>query len=149
MKISRKELMAWPNKVITIIGMSGVGKTTLGSHLPLDTWFHYSADYRIGTRYMGEPIVDNIKQQAMQVPFLRDLIMTDSIYIASNISVQHLKPLSTFLGMIGNPELGGLSIDEFKRRQRLHHRAEVNAMNDVPLFIKKGRGDLWLPAFSE
>ncbi|MFI3189460.1 MAG: ATPase, partial [Methylococcales bacterium] len=33
--------------------------------------------------------------------------------------------------------LGGLSLKEFKRRQKLHHQAEVAAMNDVPDFIHK------------
>jgi hypothetical protein len=31
-------------------------------------WFHYSVDYRIGTRYMGEYIADNFKREAMKVP---------------------------------------------------------------------------------
>ena len=34
-------------------------------------WFHYSVDYRIGTRYMGEYIADNFKREAMKVPLLR------------------------------------------------------------------------------
>ena len=33
-------------------------------------WFHYSIDYRIGTRYMGDHIVDNVKLEAMRNPFL-------------------------------------------------------------------------------
>ena len=45
-----------PRKAITLLGMSGVGKTTLASRLPRQTWFHYSGDYRIGTRYLDEPI---------------------------------------------------------------------------------------------
>ena len=36
-----------------------------------DDWFHYSVDFRIGTRYMGEHIVDNFKREAMRNPFLR------------------------------------------------------------------------------
>ena len=69
--------------------------------------------------------------QAMQVPFLLDLLRSDSIHIGNNLSVDHLKPVSAFLGKLGNPELGGLSLPEFKRRQRLHHQAEVAAMMDV------------------
>ena len=42
--------------------------------LPQSTWFHYSGDYRIGTKYLEEPILDNIKRQAMRVDFLRDLL---------------------------------------------------------------------------
>ena len=70
-------------------------------------WFHYSVDYRIGTRYMGEHIVDNFKREAMKVPFLRDLLRSDSIYISSNITFQNLEPLSTYLGKPGDPDKGG------------------------------------------
>ena len=137
MRLSASEFAAWPNKSITLLGMSGVGKTRLAHMLMQSTWFHYSGDYRIGTRYLDEPILDNIKKQAMQVPFLRDLLRSDSIFIKNNISVHNLHPVASFLGKLGNPELGGLPLREFKRRQDLHRRAEVAAMLDVPMFIHK------------
>src|SRR5690606_24945024 len=99
----------------------------------------YSGDYRIGTKYLDEPILDNIKRQAMQIGFLRDLLRSDSIYIASNITVHNLEPVSTFLGKIGRPDLGGLPVDEFKERQALHREAEIGAMRDVEQFIQKAR----------
>jgi hypothetical protein len=139
MKMSRAEFEAWPNKAITLLGMSGVGKTTMANKLPKTSWFHYSGDYRIGTKYLEEPILDNIKRQAMQVDFLRDLLRSDSIYICSNITVHNLVPISTFLGKVGNPSLGGLSVSEFKHRQNLHFTAEEGAMRDVADFIDKGR----------
>jgi hypothetical protein len=137
MKMSPQQFLDWESKSITLLAMSGAGKTTLSNKLPKDKWFHYSGDYRIGTKYLEEPILDNIKQQAMGVPFLRDLLKSDSIYICSNISVDNLSPVSSFLGKLGNPALGGLSLVEFKRRQALHHQAEIAAMNDVPEFIHK------------
>ncbi len=139
MKMSRSEFEAWPNKAITLLGMSGVGKTSLANQLPKTSWFHYSGDYRIGTKYLEEPILDNIKRQAMKVDFLCDLLRSDSIYICSNITVHNLAPISTFLGKVGNPELGGLTVEEFKHRQRLHYEAEEGAMRDVANFIAKGR----------
>ncbi|HHC72912.1 MAG TPA: ATPase [Thiotrichales bacterium] len=139
MKLSAADFRNWEHKSITLLGMSGVGKTRLASMLRAHDWFHYSGDYRIGTRYLDEPILDNIKQQAMQVPFLRDLLRSDSIFIRNNITVDHLKPVSSFLGKVGNPERGGLDLDEFKHRQRLHHDAEVAAMKDVPEFIRKAQ----------
>ena len=139
MKLTAREFRAWENKCITLLGMSGVGKTRLAVTLRKRNWFHFSADYRIGTRYLGEPILDNIKSQVMQIPFLRDLLHTDSIYIANNITVDNLKPVSSFLGKLGNPELGGLSLKEFKRRQALHREAEIATMKDVPEFIHKAR----------
>ena len=117
--------------------MSGVGKTRLANFLRDDNWFHYSVDYRIGTRYIDEAIMDNIKTQAMQVPFLRELLLSDSIYITNNITFENLKPISTFLGKLGNPNEQGLSLAEFKRRQQLHLDAEIKALRDVSAFIEK------------
>ncbi len=136
---SAKDLENWPSRAVTIMGMSGVGKTTLANLLRDDDWFHYSVDYRIGTRYMGEHIVDNFKHEAMKNPFLRELLKTDSIYIASNISFNNLDPLSTYLGKPGNPDKGGIPFAEYKRRQAQHREAERRALKDVPLFMAKAR----------
>ena len=137
MRLSASAFRAWENKSITLLGMSGVGKTRLAQLLRRHHWFHYSGDYRIGTRYLDEPILDNIKAQAMGVPFLRELLRSDSIYISNNITVDNLKPVSSFLGKLGDPERGGLGPTEFKRRQELHRQAEIAAMKDVPEFIRK------------
>ena len=139
MKLSVGAFRDWEHKSISLLGMSGVGKTRLAAMLRKHDWFHYSGDYRIGTRYLDEPILDNIKAKAMQVPFLRDLLRTDSIYIANNITVDNLQPVSSFLGKLGNPESGGLPLEEFKRRQALHREAEIAAMRDVPAFISKAQ----------
>jgi len=138
-RLNVEQFRNWQHKSITLLGMSGVGKTRLSAMLRQGSWFHYSGDYRIGSRYLDEPILDNIKQQAMQVPFLRDLLRTDSIYIANNLSFDNLTPVSSFLSKVGNPEQGGLSLPEFKRRQALHHKAEILAMRDVPSFIDKAQ----------
>ncbi len=139
MRFSHKEFMDLEHKAVTLLGMSGVGKTTLANKLPKDRWFHYSGDYRIGTKYLEEPILDNIKKQAMKTDFLRDLLRGDSIYIRSNITVHNLAPISSFLGKVGNPAQGGLTVEEFKERQRLHREAEIGAMKDVAAFIRKAR----------
>ncbi|MEQ1544993.1 ATPase [Methyloglobulus sp.] len=137
MRMSAQEFLDWPSKRITLLAMSGAGKTTLANKLPKAKWFHYSGDYRIGTKYLEEPILDNIKREAMCVPFLRNLLLSDSIHISNKITVDNLAPVSSFLGKLGKPELNGLSLQEFKRRQKLHHQAEVSAMKDVPEFIEK------------
>jgi hypothetical protein len=138
-KFSIEEFRAWKNKKVTLLGMSGVGKTYLSSLLCGHHWFHYSGDYRIGTRYLDEPIMDLIKQQAMQVPFLRDLLRRDWIYIRNNIRVNDLGPVLSFVGKLGNPELDGVPLDEFARRQAQYREAEIRAMQDVPEFIRKAQ----------
>ena len=137
-----------PHRRIMLFGMSGLGKTHV-SNLLRDAggWFHYSVDYRIGTRYMGEHIVDNFKKQAMQVPLLRDLLMSDSIYIASNITFDNLSPLSTYLGKPGNPDKGGLPFAEYMHRQEQHRIAEIAALLDTPHFIERAQAIYGYPHF--
>ena len=139
MKFSIDEFRAWNNKKVTLLGMSGVGKTYLSTVLCGHNWFHYSGDYRIGTRYLDEPILDLIKQQAMQVPFLRDLLRRDWIYIRNNIRVNDLGPVLSFVGKLGDPERGGVALEEFSRRQAAYRDAEIAAMRDVPAFVRKSQ----------
>jgi len=126
-----------PRHAVTVFGMAGVGKTRLAALLRKSQWFHYSVDYRIGTRHMGEFITDNFKAEAMKVPFLRDLLRTDSIKLSSNITFANLDPLSSYLGRPGNKAKGGLELDEYRRRQEQHRVAEIAALQEVPLFIQR------------
>ncbi len=139
MHFTLQSFRAWKHKTVTLLGMSGVGKTYLSALLRSHDWFHYSGDYRIGTRYLDEPILDLIKQQAMQVPFLRELLRRDWININNNIKIHDLGPVLAYVGKLGNPERGGLSLEEFSCRQAAYRRAEIAAMADVPEFIRKGR----------
>lgn len=138
-KFTIDEFRAWGNKSVTLLGMSGVGKTYLSALLRDSNWFHFSGDYRIGTRYLDEHILDMIKQQAMQVPFLKELLRRDWIYIRNNIKVHDLGPVLSFVGKLGNPELGGVELEDFIERQALYREAEIATMHDVPAFIRKAR----------
>ncbi|MGB3280693.1 MAG: ATPase [Pseudorhodobacter sp.] len=134
---SSKDWLADPAKKVLLFGMSGLGKTHFSNMLRDEAgWFHYSIDYRIGTRYMGEFIADNFKREAMKVPLLRELLLTDSVYIASNITFENLTPLSTYLGKPGNPDHGGVAFAEYCARQEQHHDAEKAALLDTERFIK-------------
>ncbi|MEM6466966.1 MAG: ATPase [Pseudomonadota bacterium] len=136
------------HKRIALFGMSGLGKTHLSTLLrDSGTWFHYSVDFRIGTRYMGEHIVDNFKREAMKVPFLRELLMSDSIYIGSNLTFHNLEPLSTYLGKPGNPDLGGIGFEEYLERQRQHALAEQAATADAAAFAHRGQDIYGYPHF--
>ena len=145
---SADEWLGAARKRVLVYGMSGLGKTHLSNMLrDAGDWFHYSIDYRIGTRYMGEFIIDNAKAHAMKVPFLRDLLMSDSIYIGSNISFHNLKPVSAYLGKPGDPEKGGLPIDEFRRRQEQFRRAEMSALQDTDYFVDRAEALYGYPHF--
>ena len=135
-------------KRVLVYGMSGLGKTHMSSLLRASGhWFHYSIDYRIGTRYMGELIADNAKAEAMKVPFLRSLLMSDSIYIGSNITFDNLTPVSTYLGKPGDPELGGLPIAEYRRRQDQFRTSELAALNDTAHFAERAQALYGYPHF--
>ncbi|WP_309663839.1 ATPase, partial [Tabrizicola sp.] len=143
-----KDYRAASRKRVLLFGMSGLGKTTLANMLrDAGQWFHYSVDYRIGTRYMNEFIADNFKREAMKVPLLRELLMTDSVYIASNITFNNLAPLSTYLGKPGDPAKGGVRFAEYMARQEQHRAAEVAAMLDTARFIDRAEDIYGYPNF--
>ena len=135
---NKKEWIKSSNKRVSLLGMSGLGKTRLSNMLQSSfNWFHYSVDYRIGTRYLDEFIVDNFKQEAMKNPFLRELLLSDSIYISSNLNFNNLSPLSTYLGKPGKETLGGINFEKYKKRQKQHREAEILSILDTNKFIEK------------
>jgi hypothetical protein len=145
---SASDWRAAARKSVLVFGMSGLGKTHLSKLLRASgEWFHYSIDYRIGTRYMGEFIADNAKAHAMQVPFLRDLLMSDSIYIGSNITFENLSPVATYLGKPGDPDKGGLPIEEYRRRQEQFRQAEISALYDTAHFAERAQALYGYPHF--
>lgn len=142
---------AWraaPRKKVLVFGMSGLGKTHMAHLLRgAGDWFHYSIDYRIGTRYLGETITDNAKAEAMKVPFLRDLLLSDSIYIGSNITFDNLSPVATWLGKPGDPAKGGLPMAEYAARQDAFKQAEIAALLDTAHFARRAKALYDYPHF--
>ena len=49
MRMTRKEFLEWPNKAITLLGMSGVGKTTLANKLPQEKQSVAMGDFAVLT----------------------------------------------------------------------------------------------------
>jgi len=136
---NRTDWLNAKDKRVLLFGMSGLGKTWAANLLREAGWFHYSVDYRIGTRYMGEYIADNFKREAMKNPFLAELLLSDSVYIASNITFENLAPLSSYLGKPGDPAKGGLPFDEYMHRQSQHREAEMAALLDSSHFAQRAR----------
>jgi hypothetical protein len=83
----------------------------------------------------------------MKVPLLRELLMTDSVFITSNITFDNLAPLSSYLGKPGDPAKGGLAFAEYRRRQNEHARAEVAAMMDTTRFVDRAAALYGYPHF--
>ena len=156
------------NKSLTLMGMSGVGKTRLGLRLQKHNWFHYSVDYRIGTRYLDEDINEDLKRMVFDSNSpLTGLLRSDSISISHKITCRNLEPLSKFLGGLGlatypndqddralsslqdSSYFSGLgrSLEEFTRRQSLHQRAEIAATQDIVRFIRNARDIYHYPHF--
>ena len=123
-KFTVEEFRNWQSKRATLLGMSGVGKTHISAMLRKQHWYHYSGDYRIGTRYLDESILDLIKEQVMQVPFISELLRNDWIYIRNNIKISDLGPVLSYVGKLGNPELGGVPLEDFQYRQARYRDAE-------------------------
>jgi len=140
--ISAEEFKKQKNKSITLLGMSGVGKTHLAKLIGQEgDWFHFSGDYRIGAAHLKEAIIANIADKMKIDSWLKTLLDNRSISINSQVSFDNLEPISAFLGKVGNPEEGGLPLDEFIRRQSLFFEAEKKTMYEVPDFIKKSQAE--------
>jgi len=140
MKLTAKEFSSEKNKRLTLLGMSGVGKTHLAKLIGGNgEWYHFSGDYHIGATYLKDEIINNISNKMKQDPWLQNLLDNQSISVNSQVTFDNLEPISAFLGKVGNPEEGGLAIDEFIRRQGLFLEAEIKAMYDVPSFIKQSQ----------
>jgi len=147
LKFKLEEFRAWENKRVTLVGMSGVGKSYLSAKLRGNNWFHYSGDYRIGTRYLDEHIIDMIKEQAIKIPFLKDLLRNDWIYIKNNIRVNDLGPVLSFIGKLGNPEMGGA------RRRRIFTDTRISSTMSAAVSASSTKRESWtyssrIPLFS-
>lgn len=121
---------------ITLIGTSGVGKTTLAERLSRGSWYHYSGDYRIATRYLNEAIGDWLEDEARQHPLLAKLIEHDALRLQGKARFDNLQILSAYVGKLGK---GGYDFATFCERQRLFAEAEKRAMYDVGDFIVRAQ----------
>ncbi len=97
---------------------------------------------------MGEYITDNAKAQAMKVPFLRDLLLSDSIYIGSNITFDNLSPVATYLGKPGDPAQGGLADGGIPQPSgAVPHGRRSRRLHDTGYFIERAERLYGYPHF--
>lgn len=106
MPITKSDFNAIDHKVITLMGMSGVGKTYMSCLLSDEGWFHYSCDLEIGTTYLGTEIEETLGEKNI-------------------VTAESLSQLSRYVGKLGK---GELSLEEFKRRQKQYYDAECESL---------------------
>lgn len=107
------------NKAITLMGMSGVGKSHLSMMMEEWGWHHYSCDVEIGSKFLADK---------MPRP----------------VSADDVSPLSDFIG-----KLGDVSLADFKARQKEYYDAEIMALKDAakqaakyPKFVNDSTGSI-------
>ena len=115
MPITVSDFNAIDHKAITLMGMSGVGKTYLSCIMAEQGWFHYSCDLEIGTKYMGAELEKTLGR--------------DNTVVAEDLSM-----LSEYVGKLGK---GKLSLDEFKRRQKQYYEAECQSLLQLKRIVKE------------
>lgn len=109
---SGAEFQAWADKRLAFIGMSGVGKSTLAGYLDPQVWTTFCTDYQLADRALR--------------PELEAFAGADFVCGPDDIRV-----LSAYVGKLGAQAKGGLPLDEFLRRQRLHAAAERQTFADL------------------
>ena len=117
MPIIKSEFNDIDHKVITLMGMSGVGKTYLSMLMAKQGWHHYSCDFEIGTQYLGSEIEKTLGEP-------------------NRIVTEDLSQLSDYVGRLGDLAKGALSLEEFKRRQQQYYQAECQALKELKNIVK-------------
>ena len=83
MKLTAKEFRSEKNKRLTLLGMSGVGKTHLAKLIGENgDWYHFSGDYHIGATYLKDEIINNITKKMKQDPWLQNSIRQASLLVS-------------------------------------------------------------------
>lgn len=121
MIMTGEEFLAQPRKRITLIGMSGVGKSYTSHALENMGWTNYSCDYLIGTKYLDD-------------------VMQETLSFETTVGKDNMAFLSKFVGMLGSPDKGGLSMEEFRRRQQLYYEAECDSLRDMRAAVEAAEG---------
>lgn len=106
---SGQEFLNAENKAITLMGMSGVGKSYLSIMMEEWGWFHYSCDVEIGTTFLSDK---------MPRP----------------VTPEDVSPLSDFIG-----KLGDVSLAQFKAHQKMYYDAEIEALKAAAKEAQKHR----------
>lgn len=133
-----------PFNCITLLGHSGIGKTTLSALLEKKGWYHYCGDYRIATHYLKEAISDWLMTRALEQPLLAQLIGNDALRIHGRVRIDNLQVLAEYIGKLGD---NALDYTTFTARQNAFTEAEKSAMYDIVRFKKRAMESFGYSAF--
>lgn len=136
MPITLSEFNAISHKVITLMGMSGVGKTYLSTMLGGEGWYHYSCDLEIGTRFLGDEVVSALSKQR-------------GVPVENTITAGNLSLLSDYVARLGDPARGGLPIDEFRRRQKQYFEAECKSLLALKDVVKQAHEEGYVSVIND
>lgn len=109
MKLTVQQFLSQPKKAITLIGMSGVGKTYISGQLERWGWQRYSCDFEIGTKYLAQQLSGLMKNP------------------------EDMDALFRFIGKPGNPKLGGLHMKKYKDHQKAYYDAECMSVAEAAM----------------
>jgi len=101
-------------QVITLIGMSGVGKSYISQQLAEWGWYRYSCDENIGADLIGKPELSE---------------------------AEVLDALAKLVGRLGSRDKGGLCLREFRKRQSSYYHAECRSLLFLDRHIAKAEGE--------
>lgn len=141
------DFLQQPKKQVLLMGLSGVGKTTVCRLLPRTEWFHYSVDYRIWTHQLRDELNDYLKTLALSNPLLKDLLLHDAITVEHRIEFDNLYASSLYMGMLGDSKHHGSNEKEFRDRMQRYAVAERSAMLDIPHFVQRSQRLYGYPHF--
>ncbi len=112
--------------IITLVGMSGCGKTSLSQKLAMENFFHYSIDYEIAHTHLREKIrqsvIEKIKTQSI---FFKELYEKFAIKLDLSLTFDDLEVIATFV--IPMNENGKIPLGIFLEHQELYKKAELLA----------------------
>lgn len=120
MPITISDFNGIDHKVITLMGMSGVGKTYLSTMLERQGWKHSSCDLEIGTKFLSEELETTLGQK-------------------NRIVMEDLSQLSEYVGRLGPSDKGGISLEEFKRRQGAYYVAECKSLKALKSIVGRAQ----------
>ncbi|MCD8526171.1 MAG: hypothetical protein LRY62_03145 [Alphaproteobacteria bacterium] len=111
MRLTRFQFLNLQRKAVTLMGMSGVGKSYLSEKLSGWGWAHYGCDDEIAATFLTEAVAKTTGD------------------------------LAAFLGKPGDPAKGGLTRDEYRRRQQLYMNGEMESLRTAKRALQNTNRD--------